>query len=274
MRVNKLFTAFAVILCLILLSANVIATAGTTINEIRIDQPSIDTDEYLEIVGTPGTSLDGLTYLVIGDGSGGSGVIEAVVDLTGYSIQSSGFFVAAEGTFSLGTSDLTTSLNFENSDNVNHYLVNGFTGSKGDDLDTDDDGTLDVTPWSGIVDCVGLVETSGSGDLIYCTTIIGPDGSNVPFHVFKCTDGWKIGQSNPTGGDDTPGSENNCPSPPTSSTTTSSTTTSTSTSTSTSTTTTLTPPPSSEIPEYPTAALPAGIAAMGYLILQKRKRRF
>ena len=121
---------------------------GPTLSEIRIDQPSTDNDEYFEIAGAAGASLDGLTYLVIGDGAGGSGTIEAVVDLTGNSIPGSGFFVAAESTFSLGVADLTTSLNFENSDNVTHLLVDGFTGSNGDDLDTNDDGTLDVTPWS------------------------------------------------------------------------------------------------------------------------------
>lgn len=51
------------------------------INEIRIDQPSTDYDEYFELTGTPNMSLMGLTYLVIGDGPGGSGVIEEAVNL-------------------------------------------------------------------------------------------------------------------------------------------------------------------------------------------------
>ncbi len=99
------------------------------INEIRIDQGGSDNDEYFELKGGSGTSLDGLTYLVIGDGTVGSGVVEAVVDLTGSVISGGNFFVAAEATFSLATADLTTSLNFENSDNVTHLLVYGFTGA-------------------------------------------------------------------------------------------------------------------------------------------------
>ena len=43
------------------------ADNGVTINEIRIDQPSSDYDEYFELAGSSGTSLDDLTYLVIGD---------------------------------------------------------------------------------------------------------------------------------------------------------------------------------------------------------------
>ena len=38
-------------------------------------------------------------------------------------------------------------ISFENSENVTYLLVNGFTGVLGDDLDTNDDGTLDATPW-------------------------------------------------------------------------------------------------------------------------------
>ena len=40
------------------------------INEIRIDQPGTDNDEYFELLGEPNASLDGLTYIVIGDGVG------------------------------------------------------------------------------------------------------------------------------------------------------------------------------------------------------------
>lgn len=184
------------------------------INEIRIDQPSTDNDEFFELAGDAGTSLTGLTYLVIGDGSGGSGVIENVTDLSGQEIPPSGFFVAAEGTFTLGTADLTTSLNFENSDNVTHLLVADFTGANGDDLDTDDDGVLDSTPWSVVVDSVALVESFTSGEQVYSTTTVGPDGSFVPAHVFRCPDlppsGWAIGSF--FGGDETVGAANsNCP---------------------------------------------------------------
>ena len=191
------------------------AAQTATLSELRIDQPGSDTDEYFELAAPAGTSLDGLTYLVIGDGSGGSGVIESVVDLSGHTVPASGFFVVAESTFSLGTADLTASLNFENSDNVTHLLVSGFTGSNGDDLDTNDDGTLDVTPWTAVEDCVALIETVGSGDLVYCSEQVGPNGSYVPAHVFTCASGWEIGQYDPAAGDDTPGAANACPGDPT-----------------------------------------------------------
>ncbi|MEO1005186.1 MAG: endonuclease/exonuclease/phosphatase family protein [Cyanobacteria bacterium J06638_38] len=183
------------------------------INEIRIDQPSTDNDEYFELLGDANSSLDGLTYLVIGDGAAasGSGVIENVTDLSGQSFDANGFFVAAESTFTLGTANLTTSLDFENSDNVTHLLVENFTGASGDDLDTDDDGVLDTTPFDSIVDSVALIETVGSGEQVYSETQVGPDGSFVPGQVFRLPDGtgdFEIGAFDPIGGDDTPGTSN------------------------------------------------------------------
>lgn len=193
--------------------------AALAMNEIRIDQPSTDNDEFFELYGTPGASLDGLTYLVIGDGTGGSGVIEEAVSLTGQVIPGTGFFVAAEATFTLGVADLTTSLNFENSDNVTHLLVAGFSGAVGDDLDTDDDCVLDVTPWTGVTDAVALIEEPNppaATECEYATDLgfptVGPDGTFVPGLVGRDPDGvgpWVIGPFDPIAGGDTPGSSNN-----------------------------------------------------------------
>ena len=182
------------------------------INEIRIDQTGADNDEYFELAGLAGESLDGLSYIVIGDGSGGSGVIEASINLNGLNISSSGYFLAAEASFSLsGLIDLTTSLNFENSDNVTHLLVSDFSGSNGDDLDTNNDGVLNITPWTSIIDSVAIVESIGSGDLTYSNFSAGPNGSLVPAHIYRSPDSsgiWNIGEYNLANSSDTPGSSN------------------------------------------------------------------
>ena len=60
----------AIALLMALLLATPIVAQGPLINEIRIDQSGGDDDEYFELIGMPGASLDGFTYLVIGDGSG------------------------------------------------------------------------------------------------------------------------------------------------------------------------------------------------------------
>ena len=141
---------------------------------------------------------------------GGSGVIENVTDLTG-NTSSLNHFVVAEGTFSLGTADLVASLNFENSDNVTFLLVKDFTGTNGDDLDTDDDGALDAMPWSSVVDGVSLVEAD-PGDLTYASALgfdtVGPDGTFVPGYVYRTSDSreWVIGAFDL--GSETPGMTN------------------------------------------------------------------
>ena len=198
------------------------------LSEIRIDQPGADTDEYLEIYTPAGpTTLEFMTYVVIGDGAGGSGTIEAAIDLSSVTTGPDGYLTIAEGTFGLGTADLTLGLDFENGDNVTHLLVSSFMGAVGDDVDLDDDGVIDAPAWAGIFDGVALVETFtpdlGAGEEYeYATGLglptVGPEGGLVPGHVKLCSEargGWNIA-SFITGIDDTPGAPSILCPPPTS----------------------------------------------------------
>ncbi|MFO7662902.1 MAG: ExeM/NucH family extracellular endonuclease [Chloroflexota bacterium] len=209
------------VVCLLIFAAaslaptTISAALDVQISEVRTDQPGSDTDEYFELAGAADTDLSALTYLVIGDGTGGSGVIEAVIPLTGQRIPASGYFVVAESTFTLGTADLTATLNFENDDNTTHLLVESFSGSLGDDLDTDDDGVLDTTPWAGEVSKIAIIreENPPSGtEYHYGPPTVGPDGSSAPGHVYRCATGaaWQIGPFDIAGGKDTPGAANRC----------------------------------------------------------------
>ncbi|MHC5005276.1 MAG: hypothetical protein ACYTJ0_19410 [Planctomycetota bacterium] len=205
------------------LAVHAAASAGVPIrlNEIRIDKPN--NAEYVELAGPSGASLDGLTFIVIGDGGGADGTIEEVTSLTGQALNPNGlFFMADDGDTFGAVADLITSLNLENGDNVTMALVAGFTGALNDDLDTDDDGVLDVTPWSAVLDAVGLIESpnppSGT-EFSYGAALgfedVGPDpdnGDRVPNHVYRCTpDGlWTIGPFDGNSGDavDSPGQPN------------------------------------------------------------------
>lgn len=192
------------------------------INEIRIDDPGADDLEYFELAGAAGTSLDGLFYVTIGDGSGGSGVVEEVTDLTGLAIPADGIFVclstASDPLLLSAPADLVNGLSFENSDNVTHLLVSDFTGVSGDDLDTDDDGLLDVTPWTSVLDQVALAEEltvpPTNTEFFYGDVIAGPDGSFVPGHIFREDDStgslvhWAVGIFDNSAGLDTPGDSN------------------------------------------------------------------
>lgn len=206
-----------------------VATAQVVINELRVDQTGVDNDEYFELFGPAGTSLDGYTFVVIGDGSTasgtGSGTIEWVFPLDGITIPADGFLLVGGGDDNDGivfgvTADVAANPNFENSDNITYLLVQGFTGTDGQDLDTNDDGTLDVTPWTSIVDGVSLVETTAvppaAGDeYTYGPSLglasVGPDGNFMPGHVYRPSNApttWAIGPFDPTTGVDTPGAIN------------------------------------------------------------------
>ena len=191
------------------------------LQEIRIDQPGADNDEYAEIRGDGNLMLNGLWYIVIGDGTGGSGVIENATDLTGLALDN-GTLLLAEDADTLGVpTGAIVNLNFENSDNVTHVLVMNFYGSVGDDLDTDDDGNLDAEPWTDVVDGVRIIEDPLGGDLTYLVDdTVGPtvDGY-VPAHVYRYTGAcgyFEMGMYDPADPNavDTPGSENPaCPNP-------------------------------------------------------------
>ncbi|MBK6919628.1 MAG: hypothetical protein IPH07_19695 [Deltaproteobacteria bacterium] len=190
------------------------------INELRVDQDGTDNDEYVEIVGPPGAALDRLAYVVLGDSPTGS--IESVTYLGGRFIPSDGVFLLAENTLSLGTPDQVGSLNFENTDTVTHMLLRDFSGALNGDVDTNDDGTLDVTPWSSVDDVVTLVNAT-STEFDYgpgASCVAGTDCNSIatgsgPFQVFRCGDGtgsYNLGPSNFSAVPvvDSPGEPNHC----------------------------------------------------------------
>lgn len=219
---NPMLQTFIVCALMLLLASS---AGAVTINEIRVDDESgeavqDDRSEYFELYGFPGESLNGLTYIVIGDNAANnSGVIEAVVPLGGRRIPADRAFLAAASNFSLGGSlDMAVNLNFEDSDNLTHLLVRNFTGFDGQRLDNTGDCTLDVRPWSQILDGVAFEEPRGATECHYGAQlglpVTDPDGFSVARHIRRATDGngrWVVSDRNPAAGLDSPGRINGQP---------------------------------------------------------------
>lgn len=61
---------------------------------------------------------------------------------------------------------------------ITFALVSGFTGARDDDIDTNDDGLLDSTPWTTVLDAVGFDEdgpTDSSSNIGYGVALGGVD---------------------------------------------------------------------------------------------------
>ncbi len=161
------------------------------INELRISSSgsSDDTSNFIELVGTPGQSLDGHALLVI-SGEFEPGQIDFAFDLTGGALDSDGIFLLSNpGEYANDAGDITADFDFFGSP-ITVMLVDGFTGNAGNDLDTDNDGALDATPWTTIVDSVSLVDGDGTTDRNYSSVVTGPasNGSNAPSGLARVPD--------------------------------------------------------------------------------------
>ena len=182
-----------------------VAVPPPKLSEIRADSlPPLTNVEYVEITGVAGDPLDGLAIVVIGDADealgpalGDSGVVEAVVRLDGHAIPADrSFLVHASGLLWV-LPDLAQPVGLEDADNLTVLLVRNCKAETGDDLDLDDDGALDASPWSEVVDGVSLVwgAPGVASEWTYAPAQAGPAGGMFIFHARRCldTDAWVLG---------------------------------------------------------------------------------
>lgn len=166
--------------------------ADPVINEFVANHTGTDTNEYVEVFGDPDTDYSAYSILQL-EGDTSKGVIDTVLSVG--TTNADGFWVSNY----FGDE-------FENG-TITLLLVTDFTGSDGDDLDTDDDGTLDVTPWSALVDAVAVLD-GGDGDLTYASTVLYPyyDGlSYAPGGASRYPDGAAAWVRNDFDGEGLPG---------------------------------------------------------------------
>jgi hypothetical protein len=167
--------------------AGATGAAGVTLNEWVSNDIGSDDHEFIELLGEPATSLDGYSVALIEGEGTGAGTIDRVIDLTGYSIGASGFFVIGDP---LVSPDLEMSTGFIENGGNNIILVQDILQAQGTDIDTDDDGVEDL-PIGTVVDAVGY---GSVGDHItyYGAVPVGPDGSYDPAGGAVCYSVWEM----------------------------------------------------------------------------------
>jgi len=142
------------------------APAEPVINEFVANHVGSDTHEFVEVFGDASSDYSAYSVLQIeGDGTA-QGTIDAVFAVGATDV--GGFWTTAFLSNALENGSLTL------------LLVKDFSGSVGDDVDVDNDGVLDTSFWSALVDSVA-VSDGGAGDGVYSPAVLGPGFGGDPF---------------------------------------------------------------------------------------------
>jgi uncharacterized protein len=180
---SRLVTAAAAVV------ASGLFAQATVRGDIKISEIHVDASgdnppqDFIELRSTTGgvESVNGLTLLLLegdsGGAGGGSGVIDQILTFPGFSTNASGLFLRhsitvpvqpALPTDPTWVQDLRTSPWGHENAAITYLLVSGYTGGGiGTDLDTNNDGVLDLTPWTSVADSVGVVDGDVSADRVY-----------------------------------------------------------------------------------------------------------
>ena len=144
-------------------SAPPLPSTDPTINEFSASTTGTDV-EFVEILGAPSIDYSRYWLLEIEGDDGLEGVIDEVIRVG--TTNANGFWLASLPANALENGTLTL------------LLVQDFAGAFGTDLDTDNDGVLDLSPWARIVDSIAVFD-GGAGDLVYSAVSLGPNYDGV-----------------------------------------------------------------------------------------------
>ncbi|MCB1096112.1 MAG: hypothetical protein KDN22_11100 [Verrucomicrobiae bacterium] len=173
-RFAALFAGISLLPCSVL--------AEILINEVHVNPPDsigVTGDgnyEYIELKSTTGgdESTNDLTLIILDTSGANVGKVEEAWALTSLQTGPNGLLLLGNGYDSPQGGPWSASIENDTraadpsglgDDNIGPnsafslLLVRNFTGQQDDDLDVDNNGVLDTTPWSAIIDSVGLGES-------------------------------------------------------------------------------------------------------------------
>lgn len=154
----------------------------TVINAVLGSTTGVDS-EFIELYGAPGSSLDGLSIIIVeSDDQSSNGNIDSRIDLTaGDVIGENGFFLlaneTAEGTYGV-TADKLLTANFVENSSYTVALVEtaSLTGNS-------------VAGAEVVLDSVGVTDGETAGFFAFGAPVVGPDGAFLPAGVRRNVDG-------------------------------------------------------------------------------------
>ncbi len=139
---------------------------GQVINEVVANHTGTDDHEYMEFLGLPNTDYSHLTLLQLeGDAGSEPGMVDSAFTVGTTTAAGHWFTGFLTGQIDNGTASF--------------LLVENFSGTAGMDLDTNNDGTLDVTPWTAILDSLAI--NDGDADFEYSTVVLSPNYDGIVF---------------------------------------------------------------------------------------------
>ena len=215
---KRMQTSLMLIVVLLVSLAGVMTAGATTgdpvlINEVFASHTGTDDTEYVELFGIPGTSLDGISLIVVeGDSGLSTGNIDRRLDFgPGDVIGSNGFYLIGNPIGLAANYGVTP-----NVDVANNYLENSSLTVA--IVDTSSIGGGSVAGGEVVLDAVALNDGGAGDTFFFGAPVIGPDGSFFPAGVRRVTDGidtdtdldWVISDfylgldNTPTGGDTPP----------------------------------------------------------------------
>lgn len=186
-------------------------------NEIFASHTGSDTEEYIELIGTPGMALDGYMVVIIDSDGFAGGILDRAWDLAGYSIPSDGYFVMAnpgnaalDYNMDLGPHSGFGQDNIENGSQTYYLLTTTdvlfIESLHNSDTDPDGDGFTVLSQFPGTIDLIEVIgvyddDYQNADEILFDGALeLGPDlaGPWSPAGYFRpddypsgwCTDEW------------------------------------------------------------------------------------
>lgn len=155
------------------------------LNEVLGNHIGADNTEFIELFGTPGLPLNGLSVILLeNDDANNLGAVDRRIDLGGFSIATNSFFlignpVGLVANYGIVPDLLISNDTIENSDYTIALVRTATLSAQEGDV---------VTGEESVLDAVAVVET-GTFPPFYNAPALGPDGTFLPAGVRRVTDG-------------------------------------------------------------------------------------